>query len=71
MITIYRYTKDIVKSTYTKFSKVVTNKLGGICLVSIGILSVLFSGENGCYDITAALFLVPVGMVMILGRSDQ
>lgn len=43
----------------------VKQKLCGIMLVALGVLSAIASKENGCYDITAAMLLVPLGLIMV------
>ena len=34
-----------------------SNKLCGILFIILGVISVLVSEDNGCYDLTAALLL--------------
>lgn len=45
-------------------------RLTGIALIVLGILSAVASNEGGCYDITAALFLIPVGAVMMFSKNE-
>lgn len=51
-------------------AKKYNSKLCGIFLVIGGIASALLSKDNGCYDITAALFLVPLGLAMIFCKAE-
>ena len=55
-----------MKSTNKNYN----SKLCGIFLVIGGIASAFLSEENGCYDITAALFLVPLGLAMIFCKAE-
>lgn len=46
------------------------NKFCGILLVIDGIISALLSNDNGCYDITVALFLVPLGLAIVFCKAE-
>lgn len=46
----------------------IQHRLCGAALVILGILSAIASEENGSYDITAAMFIVPFGLIMVFGK---
>lgn len=48
----------------------VKTRLTGIALIALGVLSAAASNDSGCYDITAAIFFVPVGAVMVFGKNE-
>lgn len=47
-----------------------SNKFCGILFIILGVISVLVSEDNGCYDLTAALLLVPLGLAMIFNKAE-
>ena len=50
--------------------EIVKQKLCGISFTVLGILSAIASEENGCYDITAAILLVPMGLFIVFSKYE-
>jgi len=36
----------------------------------LGILSAIASEEHGCYDITVAILLVPIGLLIVFSKYE-
>lgn len=50
--------------------EIVKQKLCGITFTVLGILSAIASEEHGCYDITAAILLVPIGLLIVFSKYE-
>ncbi|MBE6845456.1 MAG: hypothetical protein E7508_07075 [Ruminococcus sp.] len=50
--------------------EIVKQKLYGIVITALGILSAIASEEHGCYDITVAILLVPIGLLIVFSKYE-
>ncbi len=48
----------------------VKQRLCGVMFTAVGCMSVIVSNDNGAYDITAAVIMVPLGLLMVFGKTE-
>jgi hypothetical protein len=48
----------------------VKQRLCGVMFAAVGCMSVIVSNDNGAYDITAAVIMVPLGLLMAFGKTE-
>lgn len=45
-------------------------RLCGVMFTAVGCMSAIVSNDNGAYDITAAVIMVPLGLLMAFGKTE-
>ncbi len=63
----YKYKKITMTKSIT-IPDSVKQRLLGVSSILFGVLTAIVSEENGCYDITAAMFFVPIGLIIVFGK---
>jgi hypothetical protein len=48
----------------------VKQRLCGVMFTAVGCMSAIVSNDNGAYDITAAVIMVPLGLLMAFGKTE-
>lgn len=48
----------------------VKQRLCGVMFAAVGCVSAIVSNDNGAYDITAAVIMVPLGLLMVFGKTE-
>ena len=48
----------------------VKQRLSGVMITAVGCMSAIVSKDNGAYDKTAAEIMVPMGLLMALGKTE-
>jgi hypothetical protein len=48
----------------------VKQRLCGVMFTAVGCMSVIVSNDSGAYDITAAVIMVPLGLLMVFGKTE-
>lgn len=48
----------------------VKQRLYGVMFTAVGCMSAILNNDNGAYDITAAVIMVPLGLLMVFGKTE-